>query len=69
MNRNRNPKILEIGTYAGMSLIELVRNIPNSKGIGVDMWSNYNENKLLENIDALQVEQSFYKNIKTYVTF
>jgi hypothetical protein len=55
--------ILEIGTYAGISLIELVKKIPNSYGIGVDMWSNYNENNLLKVIDNYDVKGSFYKNI------
>ena len=40
--------------------------IPNSNGIGVDKWSSYNENNLLENIDELEVEKSFYKNIDTF---
>ena len=56
--------ILEIGTYAGISLIELVKQIPNSYGIGIDMWSNYNENNLLNIIDNYDVKGSFYKNIK-----
>ena len=38
--------------------------IPNSIGIGLDRWSNYNEIELLENIDELQIESSFYKNIE-----
>ena len=63
---NNNPvKVLEIGTYAGISLINLIQNIPNSKGVGVDMWCNYNENNLLESIDNLKVKESFFKNIKT----
>ena len=57
-------KVLEIGTYTGISLINIVKLIPNSIGFGVDKWSNYNEIKLLENIDELKVESSFYKNIK-----
>jgi predicted O-methyltransferase YrrM/tetratricopeptide (TPR) repeat protein len=56
--------VLEIGTYAGMSLIELIKLIPNSVGVGVDMWSNYNENKLLSVVDNYGVRQSFYSNIK-----
>jgi hypothetical protein len=56
--------ILEIGSYTGTSIIEIVKLIPNSKAIVVDMWSNYTENNLLVNIEKLQVEQSFYKNIK-----
>jgi len=67
-------KVLEIGTYAGISLINIVKLIPNSIGIGVDMWSNYDENdplragsavSALKNMDELGVEASFYKNIKT----
>jgi predicted O-methyltransferase YrrM len=56
--------VLEIGTYTGMSLIELIKLIPNSVGVGVDMWSNYNENKLLSVIDNYGVKKSFYYNIK-----
>jgi predicted O-methyltransferase YrrM/tetratricopeptide (TPR) repeat protein len=57
--------ILEIGTYSGMSLIEMVKYVPNSFGIGLDLWSSYNENSLLTNMDNLKVKDSFYKNIKT----
>jgi hypothetical protein len=59
-------KILEIGTYTGISLINIIIMIPNSNGIGVDKWSSYNENNLLENMDTLNVEKSFYKNIHTF---
>jgi hypothetical protein len=58
--------VLEIGTYTGVSLINIINAIPNSVGIGVDMWSSYNENNLLENMDALGVEKSFYKNISIF---
>lgn len=57
--------VLEIGTYTGVSLIHIINAIPNAMGTGVDMWSSYNENNLLENMDALGVEQSFYKNVRT----
>ena len=57
-------KVLEIGTYTGISLINIVKLIPNSIGFGVDRWINYDEITLLENIDELAVESSFYKNIK-----
>jgi predicted O-methyltransferase YrrM len=56
--------ILEIGTYTGTSLIELIKLIPNSTGIAIDMWANYNETDLLNVIDNYNVKQSFYKNIK-----
>jgi len=64
VNKNEKIVILEIGTYAGISLINLVKAIPNSIGYGVDMWENYNENELLKNIDNLKVESSFYHNIE-----
>jgi tetratricopeptide (TPR) repeat protein len=60
-----NPvSILEIGTYSGTSLIELVKRIPNSMGVGVDMWANYNENSLLQVVDTYQVKESFYRNVE-----
>ena len=66
-NYNQKEKIiiLEIGSYAGISLIHLVKAIPNSIGYGIDMWENYNEIQLLENMDNLKVESSFYRNVET----
>ena len=57
-------KVLEIGTYTGVSLINIVKLIPNSIGYGVDLWSSYNENNLLSNMDNLEIESSFHKNVK-----
>jgi predicted O-methyltransferase YrrM/tetratricopeptide (TPR) repeat protein len=64
----RPSKILEIGTYTGLSLINIVKLIPNSLGFGIDKWSNYTilndkEKNSMEYIEELQVEKSFYKNI------
>jgi hypothetical protein len=64
----RPSKILEIGTYTGVSLINIVKLIPNSQGYGIDKWINYNnsehgEKNLLEYIEPLEIEKSFYKNI------
>ena len=57
--------VLEIGSYTGISLIELITYIPNSFGTALDLWTNYDENQLLTNIDNLKIKESFYKNIKT----
>ena len=67
-------RILEIGVYAGLSLIELVRRIPNSIGVGIDQWKNYDEyiisdndikiNNLVENIEEFGVEKIFYENVE-----
>ena len=65
-------KVLEVGAYTGISLINIVKLIPNSIGYGLDKWSNYieldikrgyNKIELMNNIDELEVESSFYKNI------
>jgi len=59
----KDTKILEIGTYTGISLINIIKLIPNSIGYGLDKWEHYEENELLTHINNLQVEQSFYNNI------
>ena len=64
-NHSREKRILEIGSYTGMSIINIVNLIPNSTAIAVDMWKNYDENLDLNQMEELQVENSFYKNIKT----
>jgi hypothetical protein len=62
--------VLEVGSYAGISLIKLVSLIPNSFGIGIDKWEKYiegNKNQIIEilyNIDELGIEASFYKNVE-----
>ena len=63
-NDDYSIKVLEIGTYTGISLINIVKLIPNSIGYGVDLWSSYKENDLLSNMDNLLIESSFHKNIK-----
>jgi len=63
-------KVLEVGTYTGISLINIIKLIPNSIGYGLDKWSNYiegnalNKVDILDNMDELEVESSFYKNVK-----
>lgn len=64
----RPSKILEIGTYTGVSLINIVKSIPNSLGYGLDKWSNYtnsenSEKNLMEYMEPLEIEKTFYRNI------
>jgi len=69
---NNNPKckigekinILEIGTYTGVSLISFISLINNSYGIGIDLWENNDENEIFKNTLELEIEKSFYNNIK-----
>jgi predicted O-methyltransferase YrrM len=58
--------ILEVGVYAGTSLIEIIRKIPNSFGLGIDRWSNYNEENIniLQNMEQNGIEKVFYRNVK-----
>jgi predicted O-methyltransferase YrrM len=64
-------KILEIGTYAGLSIIEMLKLVPESTAIVIDLWENYYEydNGVGLNIlinDSTGVEKLFYKNIKPF---
>jgi predicted O-methyltransferase YrrM len=53
--RSISSRVLEIGTYTGVSLINIVKQIPNSRGQGIDSWSA--QEKLL-------IEKSFQENVK-----
>ena len=63
-------KVLEIGSYTGMSLIHILQEIPNAIGYGVDVWGSYYENNAintagvneLRNMEQLEVEKSFFEN-------
>ena len=63
-----SPKhILEIGTYAGTSLIEMLRLYPASRATAIDRWANYEEEGLstLSSIKERAIEHTFYANIRT----
>jgi len=62
-----NPKrILEIGTYAGTSLIEMLKLYPEAKGVAIDSWLNYDEDniEILNSIEENDIENIFNENIK-----
>jgi predicted O-methyltransferase YrrM len=63
-----NPKdILEIGTFAGTSLIKMLRLYPDAKGYAIDSWKNYKEDgaeEIMENIEKNQISVVFENNIK-----
>lgn len=58
-----SPKILEIGTYTGISLVNIVSLIPGSIGTGVDSWKNYPE---IGYIEELEIEKSFYRHVNMF---
>ena len=49
-NKSPEPRVLEVGVFAGTSLIEIVKRIPNSKATAVDRWDSYEE----INVDKMQ---------------
>jgi cephalosporin hydroxylase len=60
-------RVLEIGTYAGRSLIEIMKRCsPQTTGVAIDSWKNYEEENLsqLRNIQENNIEQVFYQNIQ-----
>jgi len=58
--------ILEIGSYTGVSIINMLNYLPNANGLSIDMWESYNENNLLENMKNSKVELSFMRNRSRY---
>jgi hypothetical protein len=75
-NKNKHPKVLEVGTYAGVSLIHIISLIPNSIGYGVDKWDDYDEETvvnnlkikvdILNNINNNNVKRLFEENVKNF---
>lgn len=58
-------EILEIGTYTGVSIINMLYYIENSHATVIDKWKNYIEQENTRYIEQFEVENSFYKNINT----
>jgi len=64
-------QVLEIGTYTGTSIIELMKLIPDSYGVALDKWTNYEETSnnevlsILQNMEQNNIENVFYRNVKT----
>lgn len=57
-------KVLEIGTFCGVSLVHILKTIPNCKGYAIDKWENYSECTLLEQVNFSKVKDAFFHNIK-----
>jgi predicted O-methyltransferase YrrM len=62
-------EILEVGTYAGTSVIELLRNTNKSVATVIDQWTDYKEEytngepTVVTKVSMKEVEKSFYSNI------
>ena len=64
-------EILEIGTFAGTSVIGMLQYLPNANATTIDPWVSYVEKECateintssLEKILEMNIEETFYKNI------
>lgn len=64
--------VLEVGTYAGTSLIAILQHLPNSFGTAVDAWTDYEEYStfmgksvdLFHGFQARKVEEIFDSNMR-----
>lgn len=71
LNHLQNCKLLEIGTFAGTSIINMLKMLPNATATTIDRWQNYDEfnnNKSLEILNKIKennVENVYFENIKT----
>ena len=65
-HHNVKSKVLEIGVYTGVSLIQIVKTIPNSRGVAIDSWVNYKEQQhtLMNNMVENNVEGAFFRNVE-----
>jgi predicted O-methyltransferase YrrM len=64
-------ELLEVGCYAGTSMIKMLELLPNANGTTIDRWISYNENTLkngkvetLSNMEQINVENIYYENVK-----
>jgi predicted O-methyltransferase YrrM len=57
-NKKEEPRVLEVGVFAGTSLIEIVKRIPNSKATAIDRWDSYEE----INVDKMQNREILQNN-------
>ena len=61
---NNECKILEIGTYTGTSLIQIMKKFQNPKATVIDLWKNYDEeNNQIVNTEMKKIEDNNIKNV------
>ena len=62
----KNFSYLEIGSYEGLSALNILHNYPNSKVTTIDLWDQSNVNSESLNVDFNEVEKKFDENLKGY---
>ena len=65
-HRGSGTRLLEIGTFAGTSLIEMLKILPEATAVAIDRWTNYDEDGIecLATQEQTGVEQVFYENLR-----
>jgi len=62
--KDKYPKILEVGTYMGTSVLTMLKQLPNSTAVVVDSWSNESKDPLInENELTNDAERMFDENV------
>ena len=54
-------RLLEIGTYTGTSLLEMLRILPEATAVAIDRWTNYDE---LVSLEERGIESVFHENLR-----
>ena len=62
----KNFSYLEIGSYEGLSALNILYNYPNSKVTTIDLWSQSNINSESLSVNFNEVEKKFDENLKEY---
>jgi len=55
--------LLEIGCWTGISLINLLQNMPLSTAYAIDSWTDYNELDSVVKVEQMGVMEAFKRNI------
>ena len=61
--KNQPINLLEIGSWAGISLIHLMQEMPSSIATVVDTWKDYEESGSVVKVEKMGVMEAFKRNI------
>ena len=65
-DHTKNFSYLEIGSYEGLSLLNILFNYKNSKVTAIDLWDESNTNSESLNVNFNEIEDKFNKNLEEY---
>ena len=61
---DKYPKILEVGTYTGTSVLTMLKQLPNSTAVVVDNWRNDSKDPLINETELTNdAERMFDENV------